>query len=565
MLEPKVSYFSHPQSTMSHLVKIELQRVQSFLFAVPRLADIVGANAMLGETIRYDLVAEALLHRCQAPLPKAGNIQGADTNDPLGQDKTVADDPCALWQQGILSRDGGHFHAHFASKNAADRFAQAAQIRIRRNLPGLRCKMSVQAFNDGLPDAVLAPELPSAATALFSLPLLQQCQEAGNGPATKIHKYPRPDGGEEAKLIGQAAQQRKIKWRQFKRNQTKDIAALMSAALRLPPTETFEALCGTDYLALIHADGNGLGKAAQAAAEGKTGLEREAAMENFFHTMRVTLRRALMQAVDKLYEDKTLCGTERAGLQILMLGGDDLLLACRAPLALPLVRCLAQALADIQKPPSANAAALTLGVGVAIAKPAFPFHRLHDLAEELAASAKRLVRTLDTPVSVIDWAVCSEAWFGDLTAVRRSAHLLSYRVQGAEETLALSAKPYPILCAETAGAWSLAGLLASQTHYGAAARSQLRALVRTQRQGRRQAESALLDVQITSPETWNALTEAGFVSPNSLPLLWQAVAAGVYLSHFADWVEISEIARLQTQPQDSAEAVKKAKPAEAQP
>ncbi len=34
--------------TVAHLVKIEFQRVQTFLFAVPRLADIVGANALLG-------------------------------------------------------------------------------------------------------------------------------------------------------------------------------------------------------------------------------------------------------------------------------------------------------------------------------------------------------------------------------------------------------------------------------------------------------------------------------------------------------------------------------------
>jgi hypothetical protein len=33
-------------------VRIEFQRVQTFLFAVPRLLDILGANTLLGETLR---------------------------------------------------------------------------------------------------------------------------------------------------------------------------------------------------------------------------------------------------------------------------------------------------------------------------------------------------------------------------------------------------------------------------------------------------------------------------------------------------------------------------------
>lgn len=53
--------------TAAHLVKIEFQRVQTFLFAVPRLADIVGANALLGEVIRYELPQWAKQSECGAP------------------------------------------------------------------------------------------------------------------------------------------------------------------------------------------------------------------------------------------------------------------------------------------------------------------------------------------------------------------------------------------------------------------------------------------------------------------------------------------------------------------
>lgn len=543
---------------MNHLVNIELQRVQTFLFAVPRLADIVGANALLGEVLRYRLVELAQKHGSHMPEP-IPILSSTLSDDPLSTMANVnnttciiADNPSALWRRGILARDGGHFRALFPTLEQAATFAQTAQVYLRTHLPGLRCDISV------LPLANLATDGSSygksfnkaIATAIFSLPMLQQCQEAGNGPATHLQKY-RSDGSQEHRAIGQAAKQRKEKWKAFKNNDTTDIAALMSKSLHLASVETFEALCGNDYLALIHADGNGLGKSVSLAADGKNGLEREAAIEGFFQSMRVTLRRALKLAVEKLYAFNT--GSERKDLQILMLGGDDLLLACRAPLALPLTYYLAEALVEIQSESDTDYKPLTIGVGIAIAKPAFPFHRLHDLAEELAASAKRLVRNMETPVSVVDWAVCSEAWYGDLKAVRSASSLLRYKVQGKQETLALSAKPYRILTDEKSKQWSLQDILEKQQYCNkATARSQLRELVRMMRKGRRQADSAFLALQIAAPKTWQTLEKAGFNTKDGASL-WQLIDGKstddqLWLSYFADWVEVLEIPHLQTQP-----------------
>ncbi len=94
--------------------------------------------------------------------------------------------------------------------------------------------------------------------------------------------------------------------------------------------QELKELVGNGYLALIHADGNGIGSRA-----GKIDVPRAA----FFHRNRVLLRRALQQVIDKHCPDAGL-----APLILLMLGGDNILLVTRAEIALPFVVTLCTAL-----------------------------------------------------------------------------------------------------------------------------------------------------------------------------------------------------------------------------
>ncbi len=477
----------------------------------------------------------------------------AAPDDPLTKipeqpkDKIIPDFPRQQWQQGILARDGGHFRAYFADETKAKAFVERARLGLREQLPGLRFTIEMQNVTT-LDEKHNKPPAASNASSLFNVPFLQQCQEAGNGVAIGNQKYI----GDKKRAVGLPAKQCKNSWFRFKNNKTHDIAAVMGRQLNLAKPETFDGLCGDDYLALIHADGNGLGKAMQQVTQhckdaNITGLDKEACIETFFHTMRVTLRCALNEAIAELYKSP-LCKTyhnnkgELEGVQILMLGGDDLLIACRAPLALPLVKCLAEKLDNIQKD-TPKEKRLTIGVGVAIAKPSFPFHRLHDLAEELASSAKRLVRgDIENAVSVVDWAICSEAWHGDVSDVRKASQVVKYSVNGQTETLALSAKPYRIL-----GKSSLQTLLENADELkkktnSDTARSQLREIVRLMRKGRRQADFYYDNLEIASNDTWQVLQTAGFTDS-----LWRNLENGCHVSTFADLVEITEIDRLKTE------------------
>ena len=344
-------------------VHIELQRVQTWLFGVPRLRAMVGANALLGETLR--VVLPKLARETGRGWTLAPNLEAyptADANDPLMDH----DDPAADAKNGILSRDGGHFEALFAS--GAEAFADAAEQLLRSNLPGLRFRVSIDGEQRTKSQVHLSTELP----------VLAPCEWTGRGLASDIVEQ----GDERPAVSLDVARRHKAARRTEDGTAVAvDVASLLSDKTKLQAlnrAQELKDLVGNGYLALIHADGNNVGKSKPGDAVGDA---------RFFHQNRVFLRRAVQKAIDAHCPD-----TGKAPLIPLMLGGDDLLLVSRAEIALPFIVTLCAELDAIQK--DSTGFKLTLGVGVVFAKHTIPIHRLHEVAEQLANSAKRRFRGL---------------------------------------------------------------------------------------------------------------------------------------------------------------------------
>ncbi|WP_257386826.1 Cas10/Cmr2 second palm domain-containing protein [Tahibacter caeni] len=482
-------------------VHIELQRVQTWLFAAPRLRAMVGANTLLGETLRIALPALARESgRGWTAAPSMEVCPGADEDDPL----KAYDDPAVDAKAGILARDGGHFEAWFST--GADAFADEARRLLRTGLPGLRFRITVGMLERSRTQTHVSTELP----------VLAPCEWTGRGLASDIVEQ-----GDDRPAVSLDVALRHAAARRAEDGPATDVASLLRTTTKLaalPRPQELEELVGDGYLALIHADGNGVGAGSGAD---KTDGERAA----FFHRNRVLLRRAVQKAIDAHCPDEG-----KAPLVLLMLGGDDLLLVCRAEIALPFVVTLCDALASFQE--NANGFALTLGVGVVIAKHTIPIHRLHDVAEQLAGSAKRRVRGLldaDKPAcSVVDWAVYSTAWVDDPEDVRRRDWV---RGTGAERRV-LSQRPVDVL---GQGLDTLQGLVGRAAQLECAPRSQLRYLVDQLARGRALSELAFAEL---SSEARKALEKAGVDTP------WPPAQGGPRRTALLDLVEILEIARL---------------------
>jgi len=481
-------------------VHIQFERVQTWLFSAPRLRAMVGANVLLGEVLRVRLphLAKKQDGWKLATVPEVFPAKLDD--DPL----IAHDDPAADARDGILSRDGGHFEACFES--GARKFVVAARSVLHQELPGLRYRISI----DGKEVSANAVKMST------DLPVLARCEWTGQGVASeKIQQGP------ELALVSSQAAQRHEAARKAEEGYAEDLATLLTATSRLAGytrPQTLQDLAGDGYLALIHADGNSVGAAVKTETQ-------DPERAKFFHRNRVLLRRALTNAIDQVCQDGG-----KAPLLLLMLGGDDVLVASRADVALPFLVSLCERLTEIQRNDD-ESFNLTLGVGIVFARPAIPIHHLHRVAEALAASAKRRYRGLP-PLegrSVVDWAVFSTTDIDEPGEMRRRDWIR----ESEDRIRILSRRPMDVL---GAGLDSLQGLLTAASKLDVAPRSQLRYLVDQLPRGRMLSELAFVEL---SRDTRTALENAG------VQTVWSCPDNGAPLmTSLLDLIEIYEIPRL---------------------
>lgn len=209
------------------------------------------------------------------------------------------------------------------------------------------------------------------------------------------------------------------------------------------------------WLAVIHADGNGVGKVftqfaelalntvgpAAAGVPAGAGIppgEPPASLGETETPTPVVL--PLEQHADLLtrFTSELECATETAlGLAVrdatdgqhadgtvlpVVVGGDDVTIVCHARFALPLVRAFAAAFEEqTAAQPTVRAmtgGGLTAAAGIAFIKPHHPFAAAYGLAEELCASAKSVNQPDGSPVSSVDLHVAFESTLTDLAGLR---------------------------------------------------------------------------------------------------------------------------------------------------
>jgi len=436
---------SAPRGERMYKLEISLKRVQTYIFDVPRLKTMLGANAQVGQVMRHELAG--MLNGRGKQMTWSFSQGESLPDDPL-TGSTDPDDPKDAYEKGILARDGGHFIVVFETKENAEKFQAEAEARLAEKLPGVLYEITIKRWpetpvngqaetgEDQTNDrAVVAQEIH-----LADLPVLQVCQETGREPASEQEEQEISEKNnqlQKQRLPWQARSvtQRKECGKQFYEGNTLDIIGLMGEALH-PTTKTvgykwqnprdLQDLTAGGYLALIHADGNGIGMRYKRWRDGGKLLkayEQEARGEAFYHGMRVVVRRAVVDALNETFHD--LQDNACRPYQVLMLGGDDLLLACRADFALPFAECYAK---ELERHKLVDGRPLHVAIGVAIAQESYPLHRLYELAENLASSAKRLYRALkeEDRKSVIDWQVVTTSWFEGVAEARRQAELVEY-------------------------------------------------------------------------------------------------------------------------------------------
>lgn len=145
-----------------------------------------------------------------------------------------------------------------------------------------------------------------------------------------------------------------------------------------------------DWIAIIHADGNGLGEVVQRMSATKDELK------SFSQKLDKATQQAAQAAFKAVYtaedyEQDSIVFPFRP----VVLGGDDMTMICKASLALPYTKAYLRKFEEATKLLLGVDNGLTACAGIAYIKSSYPFHYGYELAETLCSQAKKSSKSPD--------------------------------------------------------------------------------------------------------------------------------------------------------------------------
>jgi hypothetical protein len=185
----------------------------------------------------------------------------------------------------------------------------------------------------------------------------------------------------------------------------------------------------SSYVAIVHADGNGMGKRFQAFGKDRGNRDYVIAMRQLSHSVNQAGINALKTVVDTLVKSIAVDrdGKKRVkGLfeikenylpfRPLVYGGDDVTFVCDGRLGLELAAIY---LAELENQPIADSKTLNACAGICVVKNHYPFARAYQLSEDLCRNAKRFVKAEDKgDFSALDWHLAASGLSGSISEIR---------------------------------------------------------------------------------------------------------------------------------------------------
>jgi len=403
---------------MPYALLFEINAIQNYLFASGRLRDVIGASELLDRlTNREDP------HNLLDAVGRAAGVDITEAKDAPRGDEVV-----------FTRRAGGAFYAFSEQEAPLRRLRDLWSLAVQQTAPYLSFNLGIGS-GDSLPEAFrnarealrrdndrLRPHLPLAP------PLVERSRRTGRAgvepgkqakdgvmDAAIWARKPFAGLSESRFLERYAPEEAGLGWRDWPRDLEAEQGERRGA---------FPFVGESRILALIHADGNGLGVLLRRLAEAAQARpERFVPLYQGFSRMVDDVTRKAAQAATRevLVPARKREGSACLPARPIVLGGDDLMVLVRADLALDYLRVFTRAfetqsraalsaLAEKEEGLSDLPRRLTLGAGLVFIRASQPFHLAIRLAESLMATAKRAAKAVseeDPPSSVAFYRVTS--------------------------------------------------------------------------------------------------------------------------------------------------------------
>ncbi len=427
------------------LTAIDTTQIQGYIFGSNRLQENIGGSELV-EMATHQWVYEA--------LPAAHNVVNVTTGE-LDNSRTID-----TLDAEVIYAGGGNTVILFKTIDLARAFTGRLTRRVLKEAPGLEVVVAHRRFDwerEALSQVVsttLSVDLArKKQNRMPSMPLLRlgvtvPCASTGLVASRIVEKKPvslEIRAKSDAKVQEQSAARLKAKLPRIEQGNW-DIPRDFDDLGRVKGEDS--------YIAVVHADGNGIGRRVDDIARRYDTPQRNREYIEAIRVFSQSLERAATQALSSVVDlmagafiaDAELANRHRQKfpLRPIVFGGDDVTFVCHGSYGLSLaVRYLEAFEEATQHEPAFEGKPAYACAGVALVKTHYPFSRAYRLSEELCRSAKQMLKEKKIDGSALDWHIAMSGITGSLEAIRRR----EYTVRQGEIHMR------PVLLRESAHTW----------------------------------------------------------------------------------------------------------------
>lgn len=425
---------------------IDTLSIQSYIFGSNKLKENIGGSYIIEELVYKQMIPKALEEA------KISNVFNQEAWKKKHDDYRLKNSPQDRVEVGYIG--GGNAMLLFREEDDAKKFIRSYSLLMLTHFPGLKTAFGMEAFNydegEGykmfrkrLNENLIHNRNFSAVQVLpFKHGIVEDCPWTNEAQETK--------DVQSGSLISQMAASRVglVKNAQEKlvdkfRDQ---IGEDFTFTLEL---ELLGQLDDKGYIAIVHADGNGMGKrfidckslaetrklsAGVAKYADKVMKDLVAHIVGLFQEDKPKLDWELEVEID----EKTGKSKRILPIRPLIIGGDDITFVCEGRLGV----YLAEKLLEYMHQTPINEKNIHACAGVAIVHTKYPFYKAYQLAEELTKRAKAASRKEES--SWLEYMISSGGFSGTLEAIIADQFTVAgrgelksgpYRVDGSQATL----------------------------------------------------------------------------------------------------------------------------------
>lgn len=432
------------------LVQVEASRIQDYLFGSNNLRQNIGAS---------ELVARSTTEQVVRALDET---IGADSHNASWEDERVCYDKARSITTGnvqgeVIYAGGGNALLLFGgSYEAAKPFVTALTTWLLKNAEGLSLVIHHQELDWTSESLARCHQMLRQAMALRKAGRRQPTPLLGlSVTAACVFTGLPAVGRDDGRLISQSIVQ-KLAMTDRQRGES-PAARRLARVFPKEYADTHEVVRDFDYfgtrgessyIAVVHTDGNRMGRRFQAIADAHPSSHNNPAyvvqLRNMSEAVINTAERAMISTIKRLLDSEQPMENGESGwggkvpilkrnrmIQVpfrpLVFGGDDTTFVCEGRLGLDLAMHYLKELAKEPLPGSGGSEQgepLYARAGVAIVKSHYPFSRAYELADDLSDNAKRTLKNAREVQGVenglvLDWHVSTSGALFSLEEIRQ--------------------------------------------------------------------------------------------------------------------------------------------------